>query len=99
MNELNKFMIKFLMWFVVVWFNMTSRRALCLEEKINLILSKRKKVVSLIDHWVNVNPPKLLKMTNYYFLFCERINKFILNKHLFIKEKVQNMLSTFEKIS
>ena len=62
-------------------------RALCFEEKINLI--KEKEVVSRIDYWVNAL--QLLKMTNYYFLFSERINKFILNKHLFIEETIPNM--------
>ena len=95
MNELNKFIIEFLMWFVVVWFNMTSVELYASKRK--LIVSRGKKMVSHMGYWVNA--PKLLKMTNYYFLFCERINKFVLNKHLFIKEKVQNMLSTFEKIS
>ena len=39
-NEVNKLMIEFLMYFVVVSFNMTSRRDLCLKEKINFIIEK-----------------------------------------------------------
>ena len=42
---------------------------------------------------------ELFKMTNYFFLSCDQINKFIFKEHLSIKRRIRKVLLEFEKVS